>query len=56
MKVEIILLSEEQLAKLKKEYSVMLKDNDISDPLLVPVETRINDITKWYAINSGNVF
>ena len=34
----------------------MLNDKNISDPYLVPTESRFNDITKWCASNSGKIF
>ena len=57
MKMDIILSSAEQAARLDQDYTKLLSDNKLTtDPRDVLEGEKSNDITKWVDMTSGKIF
>ncbi len=56
MGIPILMSSEEQQLRLKKEYESRLKKHGLPDPRLVPKANRIDDVTCWPNLTLSNIF
>ena len=56
LKLDIIESSEQQLEKLKREYSELLRKLEITDPNDINRPKRIDDLTKWQVVTICNLY
>ena len=56
LNLPIVQSSEEQQAKINKEYESRLKTFEICDPFSIEESQRSNHITKWPKLDCGAIF
>ena len=56
LKLDIIESSEQQLEKLNREYTELLRKLEITDPNEIDGPKRIDDLTKWLVGSIGNTY